>query len=91
MTPKGYKYKVYRVGGDEFNAIVFNCNEDNVKEIIKIMDDTIKSSGYNVSFGYSMNNMLILKCIILKRNIIKLKKDKLRKIKNVFLFLYIKT
>ncbi len=56
MTPKGYKYKVYRVGGDEFNAIVFNCNEDNVKEIIKIMDDTIKSSGYNVSFGYSMNN-----------------------------------
>ena len=53
---KGYKYKVYRVGGDEFNAIVFNASEDDIKNIIKTMDDTIKSFGYSASFGYSMNN-----------------------------------
>lgn len=53
---KGYKLKVYRVGGDEFNAIVQNANEEDVKNIIKIMNDNIKSYGHSASFGYVMND-----------------------------------
>ena len=53
---KGYKYKVYRVGGDEFNAIVFNAKEDNIKKMIEIMNDNITKANYSVSFGYVMND-----------------------------------
>ena len=53
---KGYKLKVYRVGGDEFNAIVQNANEEDVKNIIKIMNDNINSYGHSASFGYVMND-----------------------------------
>lgn len=53
---KGYKLKVYRVGGDEFNAIVQNVNEEDVKKIIMIMSDNINSYGHSASFGYVMNN-----------------------------------
>ena len=53
---KGYKYKVYRVGGDEFNAIIFNATEDNIKEIISNMNEYAIKLGYSISFGYSMND-----------------------------------
>ena len=54
VSVKGYKYRVYRVGGDEFNSIVFNADENGVKNIIEKMNDTIKSYGYSASFGYVM-------------------------------------
>ena len=53
---KEYKFKLYRVGGDEFNAIVFNATEEDVKRIIQIMNENITKSGYSASFGYVMNN-----------------------------------
>ena len=53
---KGYKYKVYRVGGDEFNAIILNATEDNIKEIISNMNEYANKLGYSISFGYSMND-----------------------------------
>lgn len=56
ISVKGYKYKVYRVGGDEFNAIVFNAKDEDLKIIINKMNDNIMNSGYSASFGYVMNN-----------------------------------
>jgi len=52
---KNYKYKVYRVGGDEFNAIVFDATDEDLKNIINNMNETISQMGYSASFGYSMN------------------------------------
>ena len=52
----GYKIKVYRVGGDEFNAIVFGANQDHVEDIVKIMNNNIKAEGYSASFGFVMND-----------------------------------
>ena len=52
---KNYKYKVYRVGGDEFNAIVFDATDEDLKNIIDNMNETISQMGYSASFGYSMN------------------------------------
>ena len=53
---KGYKYKVYRVGGDEFNAIVFDASDKDLQDMIKEMNDAITKMGYSVSFGYAMND-----------------------------------
>ena len=53
---RDYKIKVYRVGGDEFNAIVFNANEEGVKVVIRKMRENITSAGYSASFGYQMND-----------------------------------
>lgn len=53
---KGYKYKVYRVGGDEFNAIVFGASSDDVKNLVLRMNENITISGYSASFGYAMND-----------------------------------
>jgi len=53
---KGYKFKVYRVGGDEFNAIVYNVDENNVKDIVNAMNDNIINLGYSASFGYVMKD-----------------------------------
>lgn len=53
---KDFKIKVYRVGGDEFNAIVFNANEDGVKKVIEKMRENITKAGYSASFGYQMND-----------------------------------
>ena len=53
---RDYKIKVYRVGGDEFNAIVFNANEEGVKRVISKMRENITNAGYSASFGYQMND-----------------------------------
>lgn len=53
---KGYNIKVYRVGGDEFNAIVYNANEEDVNKIIDRMKRNIILAGYSASIGYVMND-----------------------------------
>ncbi len=57
MFIKDCKYKVYRVGGDEFNAIVYDASEAEVKELINKMKNNVINSGYSVSFGYVMNDI----------------------------------
>ncbi len=52
---KDVKMKVYRVGGDEFNALVFNASEDEVIQTIEKMSKLITDSNYSCSFGYIMN------------------------------------
>ncbi len=49
------KMKVYRVGGDEFNALVFNATEDEIIKTIEKMSKLIKDANYSCSFGYIMN------------------------------------
>ena len=53
---KEQKIKVYRVGGDEFNAIVFTGNNEDVQGIINKMNENIINAGYSASFGYVMND-----------------------------------
>ena len=48
------KARFYRVGGDEFVAICFNSNEEQVKKIIKRIKNNMSKTPYTCSTGYEM-------------------------------------
>ena len=43
----------YRIGGDEFVALLSNCSEDYVKERIKLFEEVLKQNNISISVGYS--------------------------------------
>ncbi len=43
----------YRIGGDEFVALIPALEENVIKEKIKFIEETVKAKGYYVSSGYS--------------------------------------
>ena len=51
-TSKNLRF--YRLGGDEFEAICVDMNEEAIKEKLHDLSEAIKRSGYNCSYGYAM-------------------------------------
>lgn len=47
------KYRVYRVGGDEFVIICRRSSEDEVKALCALINDTVAETRYSCSIGYS--------------------------------------
>lgn len=44
----------YRIGGDEFILLFFECDEDNIKKTCESIKKRVTESGYNISAGYAL-------------------------------------
>ena len=43
----------YRIGGDEFVALLSNCSEQDIKDRIKNFENVLKENNISISVGYS--------------------------------------
>jgi diguanylate cyclase (GGDEF)-like protein len=56
LRVKGFNLSIYRIGGDEFNALLYSGNEDDCKKVIVKMNQNVIEAGYSCSFGYCLNS-----------------------------------
>jgi diguanylate cyclase (GGDEF)-like protein len=51
-----HNQRIYRVGGDEYVILCNSTSEDEVKDLIKRINDELKKTTYSCSIGYAMKH-----------------------------------
>lgn len=49
-----HNHRVYRIGGDEYAILCIDSPEDDVKELIQRIQESLKKTAYSCSIGYAM-------------------------------------
>ena len=48
--------RIYRIGGDEYAALLVDCSEEQVKEYIRRVKEEVAKTSYSCSVGYAMKD-----------------------------------